>query len=167
MGSIKLILDIKRVDLLIAICVVVIATILFLGFIIWLVKSARQNKALKSIDAKLDKNGLLSSDLGSYTQESTCKKENAEKTPSNETDDTHYEYSVKQEKNNCNADITNDINDAILSDDEPEVDVMAEIRKMLKETEGQHSMSRNIQVNNMGKSGRVYSKEDIENIIKD
>ena len=53
MGNIELKLNISRVDLIIACSVVVIAVILVVGFIIWLVKSSRQNRALKSIDKKL------------------------------------------------------------------------------------------------------------------
>ena len=55
MGNIELKLNISRVDLIIACSVVVIAVILVVGFIIWLVKSSRQNRALKSIDKKLVK----------------------------------------------------------------------------------------------------------------
>ena len=46
MGNIELKLNISRVDLIIACSVVVIAVILVVGFIIWLVKSSRQNSEI-------------------------------------------------------------------------------------------------------------------------
>ena len=53
MGSIHLTLNIDRVDLVVAISVVVIALMVFIGLIAWFVKSSRRNRTLKQIDSKL------------------------------------------------------------------------------------------------------------------
>ena len=53
MGSIHLTLNIDRVDLVVAISVVVIALMVFIGLIAWFVKSSRRNRTLKQNDSKL------------------------------------------------------------------------------------------------------------------
>ena len=48
-----------------------------------------------------------------------------------------------------------------------EVDIMAEINKMLKETENQSYESSNFLRYNTGKSGKTYTEEDLKNVIRD
>lgn len=214
MGSIELKLNISRVDLIIACSVVVIASILIIGFIIWLVKSSRQNKALKSIDNRLAKeenqnaliqrkmekacdeklkktvendylekvketlekkvdqprdvirdininiheSGRINSEL--KDEKSALKTENRKK--DSIKDDLKREYEKIQEKIDSESQYSVTENTK-----EPEVDVMAEIHKMLKETESQDFERPSFVRYNVGKSGKKYTEEDLEKVIRD
>lgn len=53
MGNIKLVLNIDRVDLIVAGCVAVIAVLCLIWMIVWMIRTKKQNSALMSIDSKL------------------------------------------------------------------------------------------------------------------
>ena len=242
MGNIELKLNISRVDLIIACSVVVIAVILVVGFIIWLVKSSRQNRALKSIDKKLaygksvltaeeendicnrtsEQNESLKKEIERRDESEQCRKivRDVIRDINININDRGISYDeaavpVKKhrdiDKIHCDShsdemydDIRKDKSDAeqlnLISSDEvkygdeeqtkgdvkarhqdyideklenngevtdAEVDVMAEINKMLKETENPSYESSNFLRYNTGKSGKTYTEEDLKTVIRD
>ncbi len=200
MGNIELKLNISRLDLILAGSVVLIALILFIGFIVWLVKSSRQNKALKSIDMRLAQNAKSDESKGRDKASHTVREYVYIDNSGNKTvrkEQIHEEESSADEMKNSAQEITeakkedivmneegsdshevqskpiketlNDSKSSIESEFEEdlEVDVMAEIQKMLKTTESYQMPKLNKDEYNVGKSGKTYSREDIENIIKD
>ena len=242
MGNIELKLNISRVDLIIACSVVVIAVILVVGFIIWLVKSSRQNRALKSIDKKLaygksvlaaeeendicnrtsEQNESLKKEMERRDESEQCRKivrdvirdininindrgisydeaavpvkkhGDIGKTHGDSRSDEMYEDVRKdksddeqlnlissdemkygdeeQIKGDVKARHQDYIDEKLENNGEvtdAEVDVMAEINKMLKETENQSYESSNFLRCNTGKSGKTYTEEDLKNVIRD
>lgn len=242
MGNIELKLNISRVDLIIACSVVVIAVILVVGFIIWLVKSSRQNRALKSIDKKLaysksvltaeeendicnrtsEQNESLKKEIERRDESEQCRKivrdvirdininindrgisydeaavpvkkhRDIGKTHGDSRSDEMYEDVRKdksddeqlnlissdemkygdeeQIKGDVKARHQDYIDEKLENNGEvtdAEVDVMAEINKMLKETENQSYESSNFLRYNTGKSGKTYTEEDLKNVIRD
>lgn len=182
MGSIELKLNVSRLDLIIAAGVVLIAAVLIVGFVIWLVKSGRQNRALKSIDsrlasandcaANLSKGGKDNEKIAKHTVreyvyidkggESKVRVEEDEILNKN---DDNTPTVCKDEKNS--EDNEEDIKLETQGEEATDVDVMAEIRKMLKETESYQMDRPKPDRYNVGKSGKAYTREDVENIIRD
>ena len=150
MGSIHLTLNIDRVDLVIAIGVAVIALMIFIGLIAWFVKSGRRNRTLKQIDSK------LSPQQCEYIEYLTKQV----KTERKKTDKTPESTEPLKEKDVKEADIEGD-------DEYDGPDVMEEIRKMMMEDRDSPAPVIGRKPGNTAKSGRVYSREEIENLIDD
>lgn len=192
MGNIELKLNISRLDLILVGGVVLIATILFLAFITWLVRSARQNKSLKSIDSRLATNlDEKARDIHNthtireyvYIDQygnKTIRKENIEQSfDSSEHSEAGTIKPIEEEDKKIEKDLSNQhkasrggdeiskVSDMDNIEEEQEVDVMAEIQKMLKTTESYQMPKLKDNNFNVGKSGKKYSREDIESIIKD
>lgn len=139
MGSIKLILNIDRVDLVVAISVVLIAIISLIGLIAWFVKSGRRNKMLKAIDNKL----TLPEQKPAPPEKIIITKSSAS------------EPIIESKKNE------------IKKEEDEEPDVLEEIRKMMMTDSGYEVKSFERENDNIGKSGKAYTREEIEKLIND
>ncbi len=152
MGSIHLTLDIDRVDLIIAIAVVTIAIIAIIGFIAWLVKSSKRNKMLKSIDCKMDEQYFMRHGQDRSDRKCGCAEHTKEKNVcKNEQRKSQVQTKIQKEH---------------IDDEEPENDVLEEIRKMLV-SDSHTDDNITEKPKNIAKSGREYSREEIEKLIED
>lgn len=145
-------LNIDRVDLIIAISVVVIALIACIGLVAWFIKTGRRNKMLKNIDGK------ISPQQCRYTEhlQEIIKKECRRK---EQNQVGHDEINIENEKDtqrDCDA-----------QNGEEEVDVLEEIRQMMMSGDGKDFAKESKTPKNIGKSGKIYSREEIESLIED
>lgn len=148
MGSIKLVLNIDRVDLIIAACVVVIALIAVVGLIAWFIKTGRQNKTLKQIDDKLTpKKPQI------VIREVVKEKHSSSKVKEDEKKDIEQETEI--------------IDDDVIKESEDETDVLEEIRKMMVSPKQPTIATLEKENYNVGKSGKAYTREEIEKLIND
>lgn len=148
MGSIKLVLNIDRVDLIIAACVVVIAFIAIIGLIAWFVKTGRQNKTLRQIDDK-----LTPKEPQIVIREVVKEK--------------HSSSKGKEDEKNDIVPKTENIDDEVIKESEEEPDVLEEIRKMMISTKQPTIANEEKDNYNVGKSGKTYTREEIEKLIND
>ena len=162
MGSIHLTLNIDRVDLVVAISVVVIALMVFIGLIAWFVKSSRRNRTLKQIDSKLTPQQCEYIEYLAEQVETERKK--AAKVSSKTSEKTGGEKPAEA------GEPTKAVKTAAVEEDDDEYDgpdVMEEIRKMMMEDSKRPTPTIGRQPGNTAKSGRVYSREEIESLIDD
>lgn len=148
MGSIKLVLNIDRVDLIIAACVVVIALIAVVGLIAWFIKTGRQNKTLKQIDDK-----LTPKEPQIVIREVVKEKHSSSKAKEDEKKDIEQETEI--------------IDDDVIKESEDETDVLEEIRKMMVSQKQPTIATLEKENYNVGKSGKAYTREEIEKLIND
>lgn len=146
MGSIKLVLNIDRVDLIVATAVVIIAFIAIVGLIAWFVKTGKQHKTLKQIDNKLTpkKPEIVIREII--------------------RNDTSKVAEPKKEKVIANSE---NIDDEAIDDETDEVDVLAEIQKMMVAQEKACDDDIIKEKGNVGKSGKSYTRDEIEKLIND
>lgn len=162
MGSIHLTLNIDRVDLVVAISVVVIALMVFIGLIAWFVKSSRRNRTLKQIDSKLTPQQCEYIEYLAEQVETERKK--AAKASSKTSEKSGGEKPAEA------GEPTKAVKTAAVEEDDDEYDgpdVMEEIRKMMMEDSKRPTPTIGRQTGNTAKSGRVYSREEIESLIDD
>ncbi len=147
MGSIKLVLNIDRVDLIVAVAVVIIALIAIVGLVAWFIKTNHQHKTLKQIDNKLTP----------QKPEIVIKEIIRNDTPGKpKTVALEDDIPASDTINNESAD-----------EEAPEVDVLAEIQKMMVAQEKACDNDIIKEINNVGKSGKTYTREEIEKLIND
>ena len=147
MGSIKLVLSIDRVDLIVAVAVVIIALIAIVGLVAWFIKTNHQHKTLKQIDNKLTP----------QKPEIVIKEIIRNDTPGKpKTVALEDDIPASDTINNESAD-----------EEAPEVDVLAEIQKMMVAQEKACDNDIIKEINNVGKSGKTYTREEIEKLIND
>ncbi len=151
MGSIHLTLDIDRVDLIIAIAVVTIAIIAIIGFIVWLVKASKRNKMLKSIDCKMDEQYFMGRGQNKNDRKCSCGENSKRK---------------EQQQVIEPAKLAENIEHAEYIEEETEKDVLEEIRKMLVSGTPASDDIKD-KPKNIAKSGREYTREEIEKLIGD
>lgn len=171
MGSIHLTLNIDRVDLVIAICVVVIALMAFIGLIAWFIKSGRRNRTLLRIDSKLTPQQCEYIEyLAEQVQTERKKTAKAKAESVKKTAAVSFEPSENRRAEETKA-ADRSVKSAEYDDDGYEEydgpDVMEEIRKMMMSDSGNVPPLINRQPGNTAKSGRVYSREEIEDLIDD
>lgn len=162
MGSIHLTLNIDRVDLVIAISVVVIALMVFIGLIAWFVKAGRRNRTLKQIDSKLTPQQCEY--IGYLAEQVEAERKKAAKASSKTLEKTSDEKPAET------GEPVKAVKAAEVEEDDDEYDgpdVMEEIRKMMMEDSKRTSPTIGRQPGNTAKSGRVYSREEIESLIDD
>ena len=147
MGSIKLVLSIDRVDLIVAVAVVIIALIAIVGLVAWFIKTNHQHKTLKQIDNKLtpQKPEIVIKEII--------------------RNDTSGKPKTVALEDDIPASDT--INNESADEEAPEVDVLAEIQKMMVAQEKACDNDIIKEINNVGKSGKTYTREEIEKLIND
>lgn len=147
MGSIKLVLNIDRVDLIVAVAVVIIALIAIVGLVAWFIKTNHQHKTLKQIDNKLtpQKPEIVIKEII--------------------RNDTSGKPKTVALEDDIPASDT--INNESADEEAPEVDVLAEIQKMMVAQEKACDNDIIKEINNVGKSGKTYTREEIEKLIND
>ena len=147
MGSIKLVLNIDRVDLIVAVAVVIIALIAIVGLVAWFIKTNHQHKTLKQIDNKLtpQKPEIVIKEII--------------------RNDTPGKPKTVAPEDDIPASDT--INKESADEEAPEVDVLAEIQKMMVAQEKACDNDIIKEINNVGKSGKTYTREEIEKLIND
>lgn len=151
MGSIKLVLNIDRVDLIIAISVVTIALLAVIGLVAWFIKTNHQHKTLEQIDNKLTpkKPDIVIREII--------------------RNDISGDAAPPIDKETLRAAINEDdipVSDVSeIEDDGP--DVLEEIRKMMIAQEKACDDDIVKDNYNVGKSGKTYTREEIEKLIND
>ncbi len=141
MGSIKLTLNIEKIDLIILVGISLIFIISIIWLVAWFIKTSKQNKTLKCIDDKLVPQQCI------YARRVS-------------------NIGVDNPKNVGNNKAKT--KDDVIEGSKKETDVIEEIQKMMIETE-KNGINKNYleEDYNTGKSGKIYSREDIEKLIND
>ena len=156
MKNIQLTLNVDTIELIIAGGIVIIALVVVFGFFAWISKTNKQNRTLEKIDDKLRESKSrveveFVNEMKQKDEEDTAE----EKINEDDSKDTME----KPAEENAETDTENGA--------ETETDVLEEIQKMIiEESKKKAYVSENFR-NNIGKSGKHYSREEVESIIKD
>lgn len=159
MKNIQLTLNVDTIDLIIAGGIAIIALVAVLGFFTWIFKTNKQTRTLEKIDDKLrDSKSRVEVE---FVNEKGCE----------ETEEEEAVTEAVQEEAQCTEaeelEETEKATEDNKENDENETDVLEEIQRMIiEESKKKAYVSENFR-NNIGKSGKHYSREEVESIIKD
>lgn len=151
MKNIQLTLNVDTIDLIIAGGIVIIALVAVFGFFAWISKTNKQTRTLEKIDDKLrdSKSRVEVEFVNEKEQEGT------------ETESTEEKAEETEKKTQT------EVEEKETETEEKETDVLEEIQKMIiEESKKKAYVSDNFR-SNIGKSGKRYSREEVESIIKD
>lgn len=158
MGNIHLELNIDRIDLIIAVAVVFIAFMAIIGYITWISKANRQMRTLEKIDDKLHRGPV------SYVIHDKSQSSGGEEIKEDTTEPVIDKENIDENREGNEPELEQ--NEEEICEDEGK-DILEEIQKMILEESKKVSSVENFRANNIGKSGKQYTRDELEKLIRD